>query len=212
MIITNRFVWFHFPKTAGTESSIVFNKYLYQNIILQYNQKTPKKHIHINEAIKLYPSIKNLPFVIGIRKLPSWISSFNRHHFRSNYNQIYNNTIFDVAAFIKERSRQGLIISKPKEITKCKKEHWIPADQILHSWNIKQYLNKLYFIRQEYLQNDLSSLIKTYYDINIQRKNMFINKNYAFPADTIEYDEQHIKNIYKKNPSWTKIEEKIYEK
>ena len=211
MMITNKFVWFHFPKTAGTTTSKILNFNLPNNNILhQFDQSLPEKHTNINSFIANYSAYKELPFIIGFRKLHSWISSFNRHHLRTIYKYAIHQKITDDAIkFVEHQSRKGLIINKPKKIMKLKEKHWFPADRMIQSWDLYNHLNQIEFVRQEYLIKDLDILLKKYFGINISHHNYLENQNDNFTP--IYYNNKDIEITNETNPLWSKLEAKIYD-
>ena len=211
MMITNKFVWFHFPKTAGTTTSKILNtNLLNSDIIIQAHQSSPDKHINLNNFIKNYGEYQHLPFVIGFRKLTNWISSFNRHHLRTIYRYAQHQQVTnDIVKFVEYQSRQGLIINNPKKIMKLKEKHWVPADKIIESWNLYNYLDKIQFIKQEYLFQDLHILIKKYFNIHISNDRYLENQNDTFPP--IHYNNKDIEITHGTNPLWSKLEAKIYD-
>lgn len=209
MMITNKFVWFHFPKTAGTTTSEILNSNIpCKNILFQYKQSLPDKHIIITNFIEKYSEYKELPFIVGFRKLETWVSSFNRHHLRNQWKQKRRITN-DIIEFIGSQTRKGLIIREPKKITELQEKYWMPADRIIEFWNLHDHLNQIQFVRQEYLLQDWGILLKKYFNIDISHNTFWENKNTNFSPTYC--DNKNIEIMHKKNPLWSKLEEKIYD-
>jgi hypothetical protein len=196
MIITNEFIWLHFGKTGGDMFHYLMNKYYSDKIVFQHKTTDPNKHQNIT-FVKQKHIKNNTKYLMGFRKLPSWILSHNKHHLRKKYKDI------GVEKYLINATKEN------KLIIHSKKTDFKPDDMLK---DISENLNikNINFIRQEYLLRDSYNILGTFYGYNenilleeeMKNKN-FVNFDCCLSNDDIIY-------LYKNNPTWASLENQIY--
>ena len=85
MIITDKFVWFHLPKTAGTNTRKLLSQFYIDDII--YNSvgiNSVNGQAHISEIPDEFQDLSDSKdWIINFRKLPFWLISHINHEARS---------------------------------------------------------------------------------------------------------------------------------
>ncbi len=216
MIVTNDFVFFHKGKTGGDKFYELINKHeIFRDSIIHQDYIRGKNGRNIN-ALKhssfwwLEKSNYDTDcfvYVLGLRKLSSWILSFANHHLY----KLYKNT--DVAIkHINKQLNKGLIIKHGSNLSVKNLDiyddwNWIYAD---HFWSELTRLKKMpIFIRQEYLLKDFNQRIAIpYYDTALS--NDYDNLINAFGKTDSPFTINDIETIYRNNPTWSDIERKLY--
>lgn len=92
MIITDKFVWYHLPKTAGTRTRRHLELFYRSDIIHNscgLNMPIEEREAHKNH-IDSTKNGKDLDWIINFRKLPFWLMSKTNHVSRQHY---ANNTV-----------------------------------------------------------------------------------------------------------------------
>lgn len=196
MIITNEFIWLHFGKTGGDMFHYLMNKYYKDKIVFQHKTTDPNKHQNIT-FVKQKHIKNNIKYLMGFRKLPSWILSHNKHHLKKKYKNI------GVEKYLINTTKENRLIihSKRTDFT---------PDCVLKNIIKNLDINDINFIRQEYLLTDSYNILGKFYGYN---ENILLdketkNKNYKdfdlyLSSDEIEY-------LYKNNPIWASLEKQIY--
>ncbi len=81
MIITDKFVWFHLPKTAGTNTRNLLTTFYSGDIIYDSCKKSEpveKRDAHLSKIPKELDD-KDRDWIINFRKLPYWLISHINH-------------------------------------------------------------------------------------------------------------------------------------
>ena len=81
MIITDKFVWFHLPKTAGTNTRALLQLFYSGEIIYNSCKKSDtfeKRNAHLSKIPKELDD-KDRDWIINFRKLPYWLISHINH-------------------------------------------------------------------------------------------------------------------------------------
>jgi len=192
MIITKEFIWFHLGKTGGDMFHYLMNKYYKEHIIFQHDIKDP--HKHVNVPPKEYEHIKK--YVMGFRRLPSWIISHNRHKLKNeckylSYEEVEEHTKNNRLVF------PGFFSS---------------PDSFLKEYVRSDMIDRTNFIRQEYLLEDFAKIIGRYLGKNRtiidEEKETIKNSNKATKQITLTHKEKDL--LYKSNPFWRNIESVLY--
>jgi hypothetical protein len=218
VIYGEKFVWGHIPKTAGSSTADMF--LLFPSLIKYYNGHTPipKKHKHIGiqhagfnyMAENLGKDFSNKKKILNIRPLPYWILSWCFHFDTYGLNNIKQP--FDEEQY--EFLRQGKI----KQIHSDGKLFKIhTGDEWLASFSSHEVD---YWIRTDYLAEDFIKVASNFTEIDEDRKKKIksikanVNvKNKKYKKNLNEwFTQEDINTIYKNNPAWSKIEEKVYGK
>lgn len=191
MIITDKFIWFHLPKTGGTTFHYLTNKLYRERILFQYEATDPRKH-----SVDIPGEFQHIQnYIIGFRKLPSWIISHNRHHSRRY-------SIKELHLYTK----QNLVLYPKNSQLKCSS-----PDFILNKYYNKDRNIKYQFIRQEFLLQDYNSIVGKYFGTKeeLLKKNK-CQKNVNKRSPAINLEQSDIKFLYEQNPLWASIEQEIY--
>jgi len=196
MIVTNKFIWFHFGKTGGNMFHYLMNTYYKNEIVFQHDVSDPEKHLRPCEVPQEYSRIKN--YVIGFRRLSSWLISHNRHH-----NICYDppETIHLPVEEVIEATKKGKMIMRG-EVTDHK------PDEMMVNYEIPS--NNFEFIRQESLLSDFFILTSKYFEANksILNDTSVIHKNNT--KQHVVLDEKDNAYLYKLNPLWAEKEHGLY--
>ena len=89
MIITDKFVWFHLPKTAGTNTRELLQLFYGGEIIYNSCKKSDpkeKRNAHLSKIPKELDD-KDRDWIINFRKLPYWLISHINHLARKQSKQ-----------------------------------------------------------------------------------------------------------------------------
>lgn len=191
MIITDKFIWFHLGKTAGDMFHYLCNEYIGKHILYQHNIKDPQKHNDYTHIPNEHKHIKN--YLIGFRKLSSWIVSHNRHHLR----KCKELSLEDV-----QRCTEEGILIFDDSISVHK------PDDLLNSY--LGDLDKIQFIRQEYLIQDFIDIIGKYYKVDSNIIQDQTKQNMNDQAPNIKITKANIEKIYTQNPIWHNLEKTLY--
>lgn len=192
MIITKEFIWFHLGKTGGDMFHYLMNKYYKEHIIFQHDTKDPRKHIKVPP--KEYEHIKK--YVIGFRRLPSWIISHNRHKLKNECKYLSYEEI----------------VEHTKNNTLVFKSSFSSPDIFLKGYVHRDMIDRTSFIRQEYLLEDFTKIIGNYLGKNktiIEEEKKTI-KNSNTETKQIKLTNEEEKLLYKLNPFWSSIESVLY--
>ena len=217
MIVTNDFVFLHKGKTGGDKFYELINKHeIFRDSIIYQDYIQGKDGRNINSLKhnsfwwleRNNYNTENLDYVMGFRKLSSWILSFANHHL---YN-LYKDT--DIAIkHINKQLNKGLIIKhgsnwSVKNLDIYDDWNWIYAD---HFWlELARFERMPIFIRQEYLLEDFNRKVGLpYFQTKLkQDDNNLINN---FDKSDSPFKINDIETIYRNNPTWSDIERKLYD-
>lgn len=195
MIITDKFVWVHLPKCAGDKTRMVLDKAFRGKIL--YQSPTGKEHEGvIPEGFVL----GDKEIVINFRKLPSFLISKSIHHYR--YDAYPTKLIYNEQELL-DLVKQGKTIQPPKQI--------ITADLVLNGFTkILHSGNKVTYIRQEFYEKDMRKFLNRFKIGPADLKSKHSLRRFYDLLSEDNLNEEDIKNIYEKNPNWSKLEKRIY--
>ncbi len=199
MIITDKFIFWHLPKCAGTTTRNIFNIVFGEDVL--YDSANGGL-FHGSEVPKEFTEDKERDWIINFRKLPTFLLSKTNHTYRD---MIYNfNKRIDIeeakAAYMKGHTYQ-----REREIT---------GDEV-----IKQYMfifdnPKTKVIRQEHYRYDLLNVLSCYCDdIPMDRIQRLLTHGQGKEVkilQPIETTEEELQAIYEENPLWTLNQKKYY--
>ena len=204
MILTDKFVWFHFGKTAGDFTRNVFETYIPEQITDSIGTLNKNKHIRPVDFYVKNKNLSDLPAIINFRKLSTWICSYNRHHLIHVLNKS-EEIQYDLVDFCAKQTKNGLVIQNPSKICNMDIRDWGSADIFMDAVYLT---HKFQFIRFENIQKDLEKLIEKYFQKKIHINKNKINQNIVVP--TISLTKNDIAKIYDNNPKWSKLEKEVY--
>jgi hypothetical protein len=193
MIITKEFIWFHVGKTGGDMFHYLMNKYYKEHIIFQHDIEDLDKHVTIPP--REYKHIKK--YVMGFRRLPSFIISHNRHQLRYECkNMSYEEAV--------EHTKNNRLVFKG---------FFSSPDSFLKEYVRSDMIDRTNFIRQEYLLEDFTKITGNYMGENKiiieEEKETIKNSNMETQQITLTHEEKNF--LYKSNPFWSNIESVLYQ-
>ncbi len=211
MIITDRFIFWHLPKCAGTTTRNILST-VFKNEIILDSSREPGMVFHQQDIPQQFTNDKERDWIINFRRLPAFLLSKTNHTYRE---MIYNfNERMDPTK-CKELYVEGYTYQREREIT---------ADEVLEPYQYIFDNPNTKIIRQEHYKDDLIKVLKEYdYDLPYtlatetlgdaqyisrllkhgQGKEMKLLKKIDLNKD------QSIK-IRQTNPNWSKLERKVY--
>lgn len=193
MIIADRFLWLHLPKTGGTSMNALFRSLAIPRLRIDPDD-TPRKHdsVALRESRGLWRAGRRVRFITA-RRLSDWLLS-DWHHKRRHMN--LPNLPF-------EPVRSGLSYSLRLGGT------WVAADWWLQYFELDEQVRSL---RLEHLQADLNSQLLPLLPIGtaaLQEPPMANadplreQRHHAFSQDDLQ-------RIYSVNPRWRAWEQRVY--
>ena len=189
MIVTNKFVHYHLPRTGGGAFTELCHTYLAEEI--QYEEKTfswlvPKEFDN------------GLFDVISFRRLPSWLMSYNLNELMS---EKYDPEDFKKLKTIRDNTKAGKMTFAGK---------WFYVDEIYAEKLKCIVLSNTIAIRQESLVQDFDRMLVSLYGRDTEGYELphKVNK-LKYPKFMLS--QKDIENIYNNNPVWTTLESKIYD-
>jgi len=205
MIVSNKFLWMHIGKAAGTTTGSMF--YIIKGILdsnIDMNEKGFLKHDNITRRTTNYETksiytrehLNSLDKILNIRRLPEYIMSNTQHGIKHN-NRVFNKESM-INGFVNHSSTKNL------------NGH---VDTILSSYIEEK--EPTHWLRTENINEDFVDMIKNYYDIDekletrLLKVRVNVNKDYNKNINEF-FTEDEIKEMYKNCPLWCEYEEKIY--
>jgi len=202
MIVSDKFVWCHIGKAAGTTTSCMF--YIIKDAIdhnIDMNEQGFLKHDSIKKRVTFYNDKKSkyteeylntLDKILNIRRLPNYIMSI------ANHGNKYHN--FDI--------NKKLLLNG--YYNNHKNSH---VDEIL-----KFYIEDkepTYWLRTENINKDFINVIKNYYNLNCNVIKRLLkikrNVNKDYNKDIFNYfTSNEIMQLYRNAPLWSYYERKVY--
>lgn len=208
MITSDKFIWLHIGKAAGTSTQHMF-KILKQNIdsSIELNDNRYSKHDTIKIRISNYDNVfkyndihlNSLNKILNFRRLPSYVLSV------SQWNIKYHNEKRNLK-FNKDFLLKGFAFGT----TEAPSHH---CDAILDNYiDLSDNVN---WLRSEFINDDFIKLMKSYYKIDnttielIKKVNININVDYN-KSISYHFSKNELDLLYKSCPKWTTLEEKLY--
>lgn len=203
MIITDKIIWMHVGKAAGTTTRGMFY-YLKGSIdpSIEMNGNVFYKHDNITIRTTKYDP----PFeysreellakdkILNIRRLPSYILS------RSEYRLKIKNTPYTKDNMLKGFSEGG---GHPGHHVDRVLEKYIEENEPVH------------WLRSEHINEDFIKCMSNYYDLTDEHKKHLLpakyntNDNYDKNINNL-FSKSDMEEMYNNCPLWTKYEEEIY--
>ena len=240
MIITKDFVWWHLPKTAGTNTRDLLVQFygdevLYNSVQTPQNQTRDRKgrdtlgnpaKAHLSTIPGQFADFNSKDWIINFRKLPSWLISKTNHVSRKG--QIVGERAIRLA---QEAFQEGKSIYK---VTQSSVERF-NCQSLLADDTLKQFMHvfhrmaptvpgRVIIINQENYTKDFKKVLELYPPKNLDQKtfnhyleNQRLNHHPHNSSNLLKtnvvynkLDEQSLAKIYEANPLWTSIEREIY--
>lgn len=194
MILTERILWSHLPKTAGTSTDLLF---LRSGIPFLWRdpQDSPSKHLPAEEhpglgSLLATPRVR----VINIRRLPLWLLSSHQHKLHSM--QLTPES---------EPLAQGLFY-------RHRLQAWLPADWWLERFGVDEQWS---FLRVEHLKRDFSDLLQRHQPVGLRSRIRIAltgarNRKRYDRRLSAWFSSEQLRRIYGANPRWAALEERLY--
>lgn len=203
MIITEKYNYFHIPKTGGTKLRQLLMEFSIQhnNTLLWHG--VGKNQMHIQEVPEEYAGDKRKT-LISFRKLSDLILSHNAFFLRWGFEKKYDPDLWD---FVKEQSISGKIYDFNPTNKKIE-DRFVTVDE---SYERLLKIKDAFYIRQEYLLEDTYNFI---YSICMKSDKLILSRGdrvngNQFPQFMLSDTDK--KQMYKHNPLWTNLEKELYE-
>ena len=208
MIFSDKFIWLHFPKCAGSKVESIFLKYfsndknIYQDVIDPTIDPIASWHDSIDARARRDSKFawKGKTIISGFRKLPEWLLS--RYFF--------------------ELQRSPHLNHDPKLLFEAKfleQDGQVRTPDIYSKFYFPEHIyiyEELKFIRTEYFKEDFKTIFGEFVDVSIIPDVEFdslINPSKktgeGFLISEIKKSENQ---IYEKCPHWQMIEQDVYSK
>jgi hypothetical protein len=222
MIITDRFIFWHLPKCAGTTTRNILST-VFKNEIISDSSREPGMVFHRQDIPQQFTNDKERDWIINFRRLPAFLLSKTNHTYREMLHN--SNKIIDPAR-CKEVYLEGYTYQREREIT---------ADEVLEPYQYIFDNPNTKIIRQEHYKDDLIKVLKEYdYDLPYTLAIAEPESGYQGLTETLE-DAQYISRLLKRgqgkemkliqkidldkdqlikirqtNPNWSNLERRLY--
>jgi hypothetical protein len=194
MIVSQRFVWAHVPKTAGDATATMIQQ-VPRLVVMADNLSDHAKHLSLHHRMG---SITRKVLVANTRRLPEWALSYMRH--REQFGQWPD--------YVPQGPRSADVVAAESVA-----DQWL--DEIIGPYEID------FWIRQEHLVDDLVRFLREHADltpdeersvrsvgrVNDQKPRFRLRR--PVTADRFFTAEQ-VEALYANNPRWAAIERAVY--
>ena len=194
MIVSQRFVWAHIPKTGGDATATMIGR-VPRLVLLSDHLRDNAKHLPFDER---RGSIEGRLLVANIRRLPEWAMSYARHYEKYGAFPDY------VAG---GRQWPEVVAARPA------------ADDLLDLIVGKYEVDR--WIRQEHLADDVVGFLREVDDLTeaeegaIRSVGMVNHQRSAMQRMRMGtarrfFGRKHLETLYANNPRWAAIEREVY--
>lgn len=190
MIITNKFIWLHLPKTGGTSTAKTFRELDIPGISVDPDH-VDAKHESIESRLDGVKSCQEKVSIITTRRLSSWLLSDWHHKTKKMGLKLPFSPV-----------KSGLFYSLRLGGT------WVAADYWIHYFSATSCTHT---VRLEHLEEDSNRYVLPLLPIGTQPLR-FPRQNTNQYSRKIEdfFGKHDLNRIYENNPAWTGWEEKVY--
>lgn len=202
MVISDNWIWLHFPKTGGTATEKILRSYFseYPDVIFDDldDKSNPVWHQTVAERQKLNPdfTLGERRVFANIRRLPTWLLS--RVHFEVQRRG-------DRAV----PSRERLVNGQFKVIngaTPKSTEKIVSADTVMKKFS-KEVTD---WIRMEQLGTDLQDAFGILKREGLTNKRVNDTRQAYIKNPRFWFTRKELKMMYEANPTWARVERKVY--
>lgn len=199
MIISDRFVWLHFPKCAGNEMERLLKIHFGNDPSTKFDKIDPKNmiwHQSIAQRKVADPSfdISGRDIICNFRRLPSWILSRVHYEYSRSPQLKVTRPMLLAGEFFESSGFHSKADAYAKMYNSTPVTHWI---------------------RTERLAEDFKRVFSHYTDLSVVDFASQVKKTYA---TTIEYipevefwfSKSDLEKLYEANPIWAGIERAVY--
>jgi hypothetical protein len=193
MVVSQKFVWAHIPKTGGDSTSAMIQQ-LPRLVVLADHRWDEAKHMSLD---KRRGSIEGKLLVANIRRLPSWALSHARHLARHGGWPKYEPLGFRPPEVVASESFGDYYLNE------------IVGDYEIDFWIRQEHLvdDLLRFLRTiTTLTTDEEAAIRSVGRLNEQRRGW--NPRRRSPERF--FDQEHVDTLYASNPRWAEVERAVY--
>jgi hypothetical protein len=190
MVIGERFVWGHMPKTGGEATRAMF-QLLPELIVYADESHTYEQH---TTFIEREEKVRGKMLALNIRRLPSWVLSREQHKARWGVHPDYEPVPMASAEEVCERS--------------------------FPDWRLSGFLQNGsyaidYWLRVESLVDDFLRFVGRFGDVDDERRQQIAAVG---PVNRNEYEHdvwawltpEQIERLYAANPVWSSVEMQVY--
>ena len=190
MIISNRFIWLHLPKTGGTSTAKLFKELNVDGISVDPDH-VDAKHESIDNRLGGWELSQDKATVITTRRLTSWLLS-DWHHKTKKMG----------ITLPFEPVKSGLFYSLRLGGT------WVSADYWIHYFSATSCTHT---VRLEHLEEDSNRFVLPLLPQETNKlKFPKINTNeYSRKIENF-FGKSDLERIYQNNPAWSAWENKVY--
>ena len=190
MVIGERFAWAHLPKTAGMATTALFRLFP-ELIVFQDLDHNNDKHTHFRER---RDQVSGKVLAMNLRRLPFWVLSRAQYVARWGIHPDYTPIPMDSPRKLSESGFPDTRLALFTDDDRFTIDRWI---------------------RMESLGDDFLSFISEWTDVSPEREQQVRG---LAPVNALEYDhditswftQDHIAAMYRNNPRWAAIEQRLY--
>lgn len=194
MIITQKLLWHHLPKTAGTSTDRLF-ELSGVPLLWRDSQSSASKHLPARDRSETAAFLdESRVNVMNIRRLPLWLISNFQHKCR-----------FMGLDLPFEPVREGLFY-------RHREGKWLSADWWLQRFAVAEDWE---FLRVDHLKGDFLRLLRRHQPIGLGARVAITfsearNRN-RYPRDLeARFTAEDLVAVYGRNPQWAGIEQRVY--
>jgi hypothetical protein len=190
MVIGERFVWAHMPKTAGEATRAMF-QLLPELVVYADESHTYEQHTTFVEREE---KVRGKLLALNIRRLPSWVLSREQHKARWGVHPDYEPTP----------------MASPEEV----------CERSFPDWRLSGFLQNGrytidFWLRAESLVDDFLDFVGRFTDVDDERRQQIAAVG---PVNTNEYEHdvwswltpEQVERLYAANPVWSTVEKRVY--
>jgi hypothetical protein len=199
MVISDRFLWLHFPKCSGTETERLLKLAFGKDGVTRFDLIDPAHviwHHSINQRRAYDKSFTTdgRDIICNIRRLPNWLLSRVHYEYVRSPNRrvtrkmLLNGEFYEASGKISNADVYAGLYSNPK-VT-----HWVKTENLV---------------------DDLKNVLSKYTDMSGVDLTTEVRRTNVAPIDYIRdvgfyFTENDLKSLYATNPQWAALEREIY--
>jgi hypothetical protein len=200
LVITERLVWLHIPKTAGDATLAMFEQ-LKVDFRAIHHHRDPAKHMTFAEAGAAYPGVDRLAVLANLRRLPEVALSYFHHMQRHDPDEkLGDGRSFGALTF---RDYSRWLLDNP--------------DTQSYDWHLDHFLGEREpdaWLRVDRLARSFVEVVGAYHPISPEEAEAFtaIRRNEGPYRRRLGdwFDEETIAGLYANAPRWAKAERRTY--
>lgn len=231
MVIGDRFVWAHMPKTGGDSTHELF-RIINPDLHIDCTRQADKHHTFVKrERTTGLDLTHRRRRILNIRRLPSWLLSYGKHRERVNgytidQELLKSGRIIQIQGVPRAQSVAAVTslfaIAFPKSVQqKIRRQviYWLtrPGETTLAERPLRSMMcGRIdHWIRLEHLADDFLHVVSQYEQIGEEQRAAVRSMQ---PKNTGDYQKEldewfsrdELARIYESNPMWTALEREVY--